>query len=77
MHSTVALNHPTNETRAALSEQTPPDTHFVKVPGLTRWVVVGTRPEYYKEIAGAPDHQITLRMATEEVPATLPFPVHL
>ncbi|TEB33115.1 cytochrome P450 [Coprinellus micaceus] len=44
----------------------PPSTHFVKVPGFSRWVVVGTRPEHYKEIAGAPDHQITLRMAVEE-----------
>ncbi|KAJ3533491.1 hypothetical protein NMY22_g7312 [Coprinellus aureogranulatus] len=44
----------------------PPGTQFVKVPGLMRWVVVGTRPEHYKDIASAPESKMTLRKATEE-----------
>ncbi|KAF5332141.1 hypothetical protein D9611_008153 [Ephemerocybe angulata] len=43
-----------------------PGTKFVKVPGLTRWIVMPAVPEQYKEVAGAPDRSLSFDMAGNE-----------
>ncbi|KAF5332161.1 hypothetical protein D9611_008152 [Ephemerocybe angulata] len=47
-------------------ETIPPGTKYVKVPGMSRWTVLGTVPEQYKEVASAADHFLSPSKATDE-----------
>jgi hypothetical protein len=51
--------------------QIPAGAKFIKVPTLSRWIVVPAHPEGYQDLARAPEQWLSVHKAIEEVCSTV------